>query len=43
MSSLRRLASAPFLCMFTIAIFCTPLAFAQQDKYADLAKIFDKR
>jgi uncharacterized protein len=43
MSSLRRLASAPFLCMFTIAIFYTPLAFAQQDKYADLAKIFDKR
>jgi len=44
MLSLRRLmASAPFLCMFTIAISYAPLAFAQQDKGADLAKIFDKR
>jgi putative CocE/NonD family hydrolase len=43
MSSLRRLASAPFLCMFAIAISYAPTAFAQQDKRADLAKIFDKR
>jgi len=43
MSSLRPLASAPFLCMFTIAIFYASLAFAQQDKSTDLAKIFDKR
>ncbi len=44
MSSLRRLmASVPCLCMLTMAIFYAPLAFAQQDKRADLAKIFDKR
>jgi putative CocE/NonD family hydrolase len=44
MSSRRRLmASALFLFTLTIAIFYTPLAFAQQDKRDDLAKIFDKR
>ncbi len=44
MSSLRCLmASVPFLCLLTMAIFYAPLAFAQQDKRADLAKIFDKR
>src|SRR5439155_25736107 len=43
MLSLRRMVLAASLCVLVTLIFSVPLVFAQQDKRADLAKLFDKR
>jgi putative CocE/NonD family hydrolase len=43
MVSLRRMIAAASLFILLTLIFGAPLAFAQQDKRADLANLFDKR